>query len=264
MGFVKSFEEIMANTKEAREIYNAEMITVFWETTPEIISNLLPPPLKPATAPVAMAFVGDYPATNFDVTYRESALFISAEYEEEEGYYCLSMPVTNDMAMAGGRERFGFPKKMAEIHFEKMDNRCLGWTERRGVRVMQIDVTLTGSFRDSAVQDRLIKNRQEENGSFQNVFYNFKHFPAPEGSAFDYAPRLVSQITVAKPKKLKLGEGTITFNASDYDPWHEVEVVKMLGATYMEGDIAILNGKVSVETGFMDLLPYAFLKWDMK
>ncbi len=29
--------------------------------------------------------------------------------------YCLSMPVDDDMAMAGGREAFGYPKKMAEV-----------------------------------------------------------------------------------------------------------------------------------------------------
>jgi acetoacetate decarboxylase len=74
----------------------------------------------------------------------------------------------------------------------------------------------------------------------------------------------VQQVTTNKPKELQLGEGEITFDASDYDPWHEVEVVKMLGATYMRGDIIIQNGKVLSETEFMDFLPFAFLKWDMK
>ena len=31
----------------------------------------------------------------------------------------LSMPVTSDMAMAGGREIFGFPKKMADISLQE-------------------------------------------------------------------------------------------------------------------------------------------------
>ena len=77
------------------------------------------PPLKPAEYPVAMAFVANYPKTNFDVTYQESALFLRATYEGEEGNYCLAMPVTNDMAMVGGREFYGFPKKMADIPFSE-------------------------------------------------------------------------------------------------------------------------------------------------
>jgi hypothetical protein len=74
--FVKTFEQIIANTRSTADFYDAEMLTLFWETKPEIIAKLLPPPLKPAVHPIAMAFVAYYPSTNFDVTYRESALFV--------------------------------------------------------------------------------------------------------------------------------------------------------------------------------------------
>jgi len=70
MGFVKTFEQIMANTRATADFYDAQMLAVFWETKPEIIAKLLPPPLKPSTHPIAWAFVADYPSTNFDVTYR--------------------------------------------------------------------------------------------------------------------------------------------------------------------------------------------------
>ena len=43
MGFVKTLEEIMANTKATADFYGAEMLIVFWETKPEIVSKLLPP-----------------------------------------------------------------------------------------------------------------------------------------------------------------------------------------------------------------------------
>jgi acetoacetate decarboxylase len=62
------------------DFYGAEMLTIFWETKPEIVARLLPPPLKPADRPVAMAFVANYPRTNFDLVYKESALFLRALY----------------------------------------------------------------------------------------------------------------------------------------------------------------------------------------
>src|SRR5512136_2111901 len=117
MGFVKTFEEIMTNTRATADFYDAEMLMVFWETKPEVVAKLLPAPLNPAAIPLAMAFVAWYPSTNFDVTYHESALFVRARYNGEEGNYCLSMPVTSDIAMAAGREFYGFPKKMADVHF---------------------------------------------------------------------------------------------------------------------------------------------------
>ena len=115
MSFVKTYEEILNNATESGDFYDAEMLSLVWETTPEAIEKLLPPPLKPAEKPLALAFVANYPSTNFSVPYKESALFVNASFEGQEGFYCLAMPVTNDMAMAGGREVWGYPKKLANI-----------------------------------------------------------------------------------------------------------------------------------------------------
>lgn len=264
MGFVKSFEEILANTRATADFYDAEMLTVFWETKPEIIARLLPAPLKPAAQPIAMAFVANYPKTNFDVTYKESALFIAASYNGEEGNYCLSMPVTNDMAMAGGREVYGFPKKMADIDFSCDGKSAGGWTERRGVRFMEVRAELTGNFNDAGAQETLMSTAKGGDGSIRGISYNFKYFPAPEGGALDYHPRLVRQETILRPKKLQFGTAEIVLKHSDYDPWAEVEVVKVLGAMYTMGDNSMLAGKAVAESDLMQFAPYAFLKWDMK
>jgi acetoacetate decarboxylase len=174
------------------------------------------------------------------------------------------MPVTSDMAMAGGREIFGFPKKMADVSYKKDSDAIEGWTERRGIRFMGIHAKLTGKFNDPAMQKILTANPMAEDGSSKRTSYNFKHFPAPEGGGFDYAPRLVKQETVFRPKEMKFGEAEITFKHSDYDPWAEVEVVKMLGAVYTRGDNSMLGGKVVAEVQPLEFAPYAFLKWDMK
>lgn len=263
MGFVKSFEEIMANTRATADFHDAEMLMVFWETKPEIIAKLLPRPLKPADDPIAMAFVADYPATNFDCVYKESALFIRAEYEGEEGNYCLAMPVTSDMAMAGGREVFGFPKKMAEIHFERQGDVVSGWTRRRDIRFMEVKATLNGRPNDPRALEILTRGAGEEEGVIKGIAYNFKYFPGPETGTMDYDPRLVKQETILRPKIMEIGEGEIHFNPSAYDPWHEVEVVKMLGAVYTRGDNSMQAGKVVAEVGAMEFARHAFLKWDM-
>lgn len=264
MGFVKTFQEILANTRSTADFYDAEMLTVFWETKPEIIAGLLPAPLKPAAQPVVMAFVADYPRTNFDAVYKESALFVRASYNGEEGNYCLAMPVTNDMAMAGGREVYGFPKKIADIHFSREGKSVSGWTERRGIRFMEIRAELTGSFNDARAQENLVATASGGDGSIRGISFNFKYFPAPEGGALDYNPRLIRQETVLRPKQIQFGSAEIILTHSDYDPWAEVEVVKMLGALYTVGDNSMLGGKVIAETDLMQFAPYAFLKWDMK
>jgi acetoacetate decarboxylase len=265
MGFVKSLEEIMANMKESADFYGAQMLTVLWETKPEIVAKLLPPPLEEAEHPIVVAFVANYPSTNFDVVYKESALFLRAVHKGEEGSYCLSMPVTNDIAMAGGREVFGFPKKMADIHFKQEGESVEGWTERRNVRFMEVRAKLTGKFNDAKALETLMSNGTEEDGSMKAIAYNFKHFPSPErGGTFDFSPRLVRQETLLKPKEMQFGEAEIILKHSDYDPWAEVEVVKVLGAIYTVGDNSMIGGKVVAEVDPIGFAPYAFLKWDMK
>jgi acetoacetate decarboxylase len=263
MGFVKSFEDILANRRETAEFYDAEMLAVFWKTRPEIVARLLPPPLKPSEYPLAWAFLAYYPRTNFDVTYLESALFLRASHEGEEGNYCLAMPVTNDIAMAGGREIYGFPKKIAEIHFAREQETAYGWTERRGIRFMEIRARLTGKLSHPEAQ-RVVMGLRSESGQGTAISYNFKNFPSPEGFGFDYNPRLVRQETVLKPKQMLLGEAEIILRSSEYDPWAEVEVVEPLGAVYTVGDNSMLPGKTVAEANPMEFAPYAFLKWDMK
>ena len=264
MGFVKTFAEIMAYRRETADFYGAEMLTVLWETKPEIVAKLLPPPLKPTSQPVAMAFVANYPSTNFDVTYKESALFLRAVHNNEEGGYCLAMPVTNDIAMAAGREIFGFPKKMADIHFKRDGDSVEGWTERRGIRFMEVRAKLTGKFNDAAAQEIVMAMGNGAAGSMKAISYNFKYFPAPEGNAFDYNPRLVRQETILRPKEMFLGHAEIILQHSNYDPWAEIEVVRPLGAFYSIGDNSMLGGKTVAEVGLLEFIPYAFLKWDMK
>ncbi|PKN89302.1 MAG: acetoacetate decarboxylase [Deltaproteobacteria bacterium HGW-Deltaproteobacteria-1] len=262
MGFVRSFQEIMANTKTTADFYDAEMLSVFWETEPAIIERLLPPPLKPAATPVAMAFVANYPKTGFGVTYRESALFVSAEYKGVEGNYCLAMPVTDDMAMVYGREYYGYPKKMAEVHITQNSDNFAGWTQRRGYRFMEVQAKLTGKFNDPEAEKKLAQ-RVNKDGAFSGIAFTYRFFPGPNAELADYNPWLVRQETVFRPKTIKFGEAEITFHNSPFDPWAEVEVVKMLGAVYMVGDSSMLPGQSVTRVDPIQFAPYAFKGTDM-
>ena len=132
MGFVKTFEQIMGNTRATTDFYDAEMLMVYWETKPEIIAKLLPPPLKPSAHPIAMAFVADYPSTNFDVSYRESALFVRAVHNGEEGGAFDYNPrlVSQETVLKPKEMQFG----EAEIILKYSD--CDPWAEVEVVKML--------------------------------------------------------------------------------------------------------------------------------
>jgi len=259
MSFVKSLEEIMGMRNEAGEFYDAEMLIIYWETKPEIIKRLLPRPLKPAKEPIATAFIANYPKTNFGISYLESALSIKCQYKGDEGVYILSMPVDNDIAMAGGREIYGYPKKMAQFDFSRSGNEFKGWTKRRGIIFFEVSAKIKEKMDD---EER--KSLMGEMGLRNDTLtvYNFKHFPAPDEGIFDYNPRLIKEPVEFHPHSVERAEVNIQLRPSNYDPWAEVEIVKVLGAGYTIGNNKMLKGEVVTEVQPTTFAPFAFLKWD--
>ena len=134
MSFYKKNKIDFLTDKEAAIIYDAEAINIVYETKPEIIERLLPPPLEPFEQPLARVYIANFPRTNFGIVYKEAALMLICQYKGEVGVYTLSMPVDNDMAMVLGREFLGYPKKIGNIHFEKNKNEVNGWVERNGIQ----------------------------------------------------------------------------------------------------------------------------------
>jgi len=169
------------------------------------------------------------------------------------------MPVTNDMAMVLGREIFGYPKKIANIHLKRHGEKVEGWTERHGVRFLEIRAKLTGKFNDKGVQDLMAAGLQVPG---QVVTYNFKYFPAPGGEGFDYNPRLIREVVTRRPKRVEMGEAELVLRSSKHDPWGDVEVVRVLGAVYVVGDSTMLPGTVVAEIDAAQFAPYALMKLD--
>lgn len=260
MGFLKSIEEVAKVATRSAEIYDAEMLTVAWETKTEIVEQLLPPPLKPTVKPVVTAFIAHYPRTSFGPEYLEGALFLRSEFNGKGGNYCLAMPVTDDMAMASGREILGFPKKMANIEFGREGNSAGGWLERHGQRFFEVHANLSGKPNSDDFFDTLAEFSGSNDGGVIN--YLFKYFPAPDGSGFDYKPRLIRQVSIMRPDIFEFGEANIVLLPSDTDPWFQVEIVKILGAVYSAGNISMLKGDVISEVDPIIFAPYSFIKWD--
>lgn len=265
MGFVKSKEWLMQRSaqRQSADFYDAELVTVFWETKPEIVAQLVPPPLKPTRRPLACAFIGTYPRTNFGVAYEESALFVLADYKGEEGLYCLAMHVTDDIALVAGREGCAYPKKMANITFKKSGNQVEAWAERKGVRLINIKSELDGQ--DDAPD--LLSAYEcifKPNSASGATAFNFKHFPHPnKKKGFDYAPRLLREPVKFNPEVIQLGKTEFTLKSSPNDPWAEVEVVQLLGAVYSKGFNSMLDGEFVAEVDPLEFAPYAYLKWDV-
>jgi acetoacetate decarboxylase len=263
MGFVKTPEEMvrLSAGQQKLEFYEAQMLFVFWETKPEIVARLLPPPLEPSPYPLAAAFVAYYPKTNFGPPYHEGALCLGAQFQGVPGNYCIAMPVTGDMAMACGREKYGYPKKMAQIEFEQKGGVVSGRISRHGTPFFEIDARLNRDGVEEPVR-AMIQAGMAFNDEAGSPVYLFKHFLSPGATGFDYPPRLVRQRNVLRPATLQWADAKVSLPRAECDPWHEVEVVRVLGSVYMVGNNTMLDGEVVAEVDAAAFMPYAWSKWD--
>ncbi|MGY5854488.1 MAG: acetoacetate decarboxylase family protein [Candidatus Thorarchaeota archaeon] len=252
MGLVRTKEDIEKRAKRFSEGYTlAEtvMVNVMFTTTIETIERVLPPPLEPPDEPICNAYAAEFHKPDFCRPYNEAALFVGAKYKGVSGSYCLSMPVTHDIAMIGGRELYGYPKKIAEkIKVVRKGDSVSGICVRRGIPIIEIGAKLTEPFED------------EPAGS---PHFLLKSFANERGTGADANPQIVKQQSVLTWGKREIGEGAIRFGMSPHDPLHEIPVGKVLTALYTENTtIRMQPGEVLCEVNPEDITPYMWTKYD--
>lgn len=264
MSFKRNLDEIKQKKEEmvTSVFKGAEMLWVLWETKKEVIERVLPPPLEPLERPIALAFVANYPSHSYGLPYTEAALLIRCQYKGELGNYFLSMPLTDDRATFAGREIWGFPKKLANVHFEKNGNELYGYSERLGTKNIEVRLKLTGKFNDEETPKIVSEIQMIPKRGKGTINYLFKHFIHPTKEGFDYNPWLVKQTTKSKIKTMQMGEAEIKLNSTIHDPWGEIEIVRVLGGMYLQSENEMFPGEVLTEVDPEEFLPYSYIKWD--
>ena len=250
MGFTKTAKELAGYYElKARKFPGAKIMGVVFETRPEIVERLLPPPLEPTGANNALMFIGQYPETNLGPGYREAALFLGCQYKGESGNYCLSMPIDSlESRIYNGRDIFGYPKKKANIHLEEDGDRVIGWVERHGIRFVEIETTLMSELPGLPTP---------------GPNFLFKAMPRIDLSpGFDGPVLLCRQQTDIEMQSLKVGSAEVKLRESAFDPWAEVELVNVIVAYYLTSDNTMQPGSVLQEVDAEAYLPFYFKMTD--
>lgn len=89
-----------------------EYVIIVYRTDPEALRAVVPEPLEIAEPLVKYEFIRMPDSTGFG-DYTESGQVIPVLYKGEPGTYVHSMYLDDDAPIAGGREIWGFPKKLA-------------------------------------------------------------------------------------------------------------------------------------------------------
>src|SRR5256886_8063891 len=99
------------------KFYNREFVVITYRTDPDKLREVVPEPLEVAGDTVAYEFIRMPDSTGFG-DYTETGQVIPVRFKTndstvQEGGYVHAMYLDDNAPIAGGREIWGFPKKLA-------------------------------------------------------------------------------------------------------------------------------------------------------
>src|SRR5581483_9952366 len=127
----RSLDEMRNREVEATKLdIWATTLVATYETDPDAVAAVLPPPLSPPAEPLVRVTIATVDVGRGYPQFGAGTVAVHARHEDLDGDYALVMPMTTEQAVVGGRETFGEPKKLADISLAREDAEG-----RRGTRV---------------------------------------------------------------------------------------------------------------------------------
>ena len=105
---------------------------------PGAVERILPPGMEPAEG-MGLLTLLSYPQTDIIHPFEELVVMVPVRVDDTLGNYIPYIYVTTDEALIPGREIAGFPKKLAEVTWEREGDRFRGSATRWGKRILQVE-----------------------------------------------------------------------------------------------------------------------------
>jgi acetoacetate decarboxylase len=245
----RSDEELRNRELEATSTgaWSTSLVAVF-ETDPDAIAAVLPPPLEPPPDPLARVTIATVDMGRAGLPVFGAATFaVMARHEGTDGDYALVMPMSTEQSVIGGRETFGEPKKIGEIRLDRDGDRITGKVTRLGTTFIEVTGTV-GETLPNPPDGR------------RTSFY-FKFLPAPDGKGFDAEPSLVYCYRDETTRTLERVDGEVLLRESRFDPVADIPVRAIRDITVAERrsrQTAEVNTRVPADW----LLPYVHQRYD--
>ena len=223
-------------------------LVAIYETDPEIVAAVLPPPLEAPPDPLVRVTIASVDMQKPGIPIFGAATFaVMARHEGTDGDYALVMPMSTEQSVIGGRETFGEPKKIGDITLEREGDRVVGKVTRLGTTFVEVSGTVTEQL--PAPPD-----------GRRTSFY-FKFLPSPAGKGFDAEPSLVYCYRDETTRTLEAVSGEVTLRESRFDPVADLPVRRLREITIAERR-SIQTAEINSQVPGDWLLPFVHQRYD--
>lgn len=224
-------------------------LEVAYLTDPAALAAVLPPPLTAPDEPRVHARITEIDLQFGEYVHHEMVGYFAVEatYEGEPGEYPLLIPIDLEPAVAISRERFGEPKKLAQIELARDGDHVEGRITRQGVTFVEIAGDVAGPLPVPAPYPA----RQ----------WWFKFLPAVAGEGFDAGPLLVRVDQVRSPESVEQVDGKLVLRDLASAPVVDLPVVEIESMSWTvrrSTHEPTLVGPVDAEA----FEPYAYSRYD--
>jgi len=211
---------------------NREYMVITYRTDPEVLRRILPEPLEIADDVVKYEFIKMPDSTGFG-DYTESGQVIPVIFNGQKGGYVHSMYLNDHPPIAGGRELWGFPKKLGNPKLSVDIDTLVGALDYGDIRV----ATGTMGYKHRVLDhDAVLKSLAEPS-------FLLKIIPHVDGSAriCELVRYYLEEITL---KGAWSGPAAIELHPHALAPVADLPVREVLSATHMVADLTLGLGEV--------------------
>ena len=211
-----------------------EFLIITYRTDPEKLRAVVPAPLEfdPATPLVKYEFIRMPDSTGFG-DYTESGQVIPVTYRGLAGGYTHAMFLNDHPPIAGGRELWGFPKKLAAPTLRKEIDTLVGTLDYGPVRI----ATGTMGYKHRPADIAAVT------AALRGPNYLLKIIPHVDGTCrvCELVEYYLEDVTV---KGAWTGPAALELSAHALAPIAELPVLEVLSAIHIVSDLTLGLGKV--------------------
>ncbi|KTD40621.1 acetoacetate decarboxylase [Legionella parisiensis] len=212
---------------------NREFLIITYETHPELLEDILPPGLELLEPHVKFEFIRMPDSTGFG-DYTESGQVIPVRHKGEEGGFTVSMFLDCHAPIAGGREIWGFPKKLAKPKLFVEEDVLIGLLDYGSLRI----ATATMGYKHHEVDPKAILN------SMKKPTFLLKNIPGVDGTpqVNQLTKTYLTDVTV---KGAWTGPGSLELHPHALAPIAALPVKKIVSVVHFITDLTLPYGTVA-------------------
>jgi acetoacetate decarboxylase len=212
--------------------FHREYLIITYRTDPEKLNAVVPEPLKVDEPLVKFEFIRMPDSTGFG-DYTESGQVIPVTFQGRKGSYSHCMFLNDHPPIAGGRELWGFPKKLASPTLRAEIDTLVGTLDYGPVRI----ATGTMGYKHTSADLSAVK------ASLVAPNFLLKIMPHVDGT-----PRICELVeyylTDIDLKGAWTGPAALTLSSHALAPLAELPVLEVVSASHIIADLTLSLGKV--------------------